>query len=73
MMHSLSHMYMHICHSFKNQVQKRMALTIPILQDKISNVRDAVLMAYPMGLPEYDLVRISLDDESLEVSIVSDG
>jgi hypothetical protein len=40
-----------------------------MLRDKISNVRGAVIMAYPMGLPEYDLVRRSLDDESLEVSL----
>eukprot|EP00557_Chaetoceros_sp_GSL56_P002808 CAMPEP_0176502750 /NCGR_PEP_ID=MMETSP0200_2-20121128/14938_1 /TAXON_ID=947934 /ORGANISM="Chaetoceros sp., Strain GSL56" /LENGTH=295 /DNA_ID=CAMNT_0017901879 /DNA_START=106 /DNA_END=993 /DNA_ORIENTATION=+ len=55
----------------KNQVQKRIALTIETLQDKISNVRGAVVMAYPMGLPEYDLVRISLDDESLESTFVA--
>jgi len=52
----------------KAQVQKRVALSQSILQDKIANVRGAVIMAYPMGLPEWDLVKLSLDSDDLEVS-----
>lgn len=49
-------------------MKNRIALNKSILQDKIANVRGAVVMAYPMGLPEYDLVKISLDSENLDVS-----
>ena len=48
-------------------VQKRIALSASCLKDKLANVRGAVIMAYPMGLPEYDLVRISLDSDDLKV------
>ena len=50
------------------QVQRRIALKSSVILDKIANVRGAVIMAYPMGLPEYDLVKISLDSENLDVS-----
>jgi archaellum component FlaC len=46
----------------QNQVQKKIALTIEEINEKINNVRGAVMMAYPMGLPEWDLVRIVLDE-----------
>uniref|UniRef100_A0A7S2MUC4 Uncharacterized protein n=1 Tax=Helicotheca tamesis TaxID=374047 RepID=A0A7S2MUC4_9STRA len=45
----------------KSQVQKRIALTEEELRDKIANVRGAVMMAYPMGLPEWDTVKLALD------------
>mmetsp|Transcript_17631 Transcript_17631/g.25509 ORF Transcript_17631/g.25509 Transcript_17631/m.25509 type:complete len:284 (-) Transcript_17631:1536-2387(-) len=45
----------------KTQVQKRIALTEDELRDKISNVKGAVMMAYPMGLPEWDTVKLALD------------
>lgn len=45
----------------KAQVQKRVALTEKDLNDKMANVRGAVMMAYPMGLPEWDLVKVALD------------
>jgi hypothetical protein len=50
------------------QVKNRIALNKPILEDKIANVRGAVVMAYPMGLPEFDVVKVSIDGESLDVS-----
>ena len=53
------------------QVQRRVALQKDILLDKIANIRGAVVMAYPMGLPAQDLVKISLDHDSLEVSVSS--
>ena len=46
----------------KNQVQNKIALTVDCIEEKINNVRHAVAMAYPEGLPEWDLVRILLDD-----------
>lgn len=55
----------------KAQVQKRVALQKDIILDKISNIRGAVIMAYPMGLPAQDLVKISLDHDSLEETFVA--
>lgn len=54
----------------KNMVQKRIAISSSCLKDKLANVRGAVIMAYPMGLPEYDLVRISLDSDDLKSTFV---
>mmetsp|Transcript_25718 Transcript_25718/g.52659 ORF Transcript_25718/g.52659 Transcript_25718/m.52659 type:complete len:285 (-) Transcript_25718:93-947(-) len=47
----------------RGQVQKRVALTATELKDKLSNLRGAVVMAYPMGLPEWDTVKLVLDSE----------
>jgi len=55
----------------KAQVKNRIALNKPILEDKIANVRGAVVMAYPMGLPEFDVVKVSIDGESLDGTYVS--
>lgn len=44
------------------QVMRKQALTLQGIQEKIDNVRGAVTMAYPMGLPEYDTVRHCLED-----------
>ena len=50
----------------KSQVQKKIALTMEGIEEHISNVRGAVTMAYPMGLPEWDMTRIALDETSLD-------
>lgn len=49
-------------------VKQRVALTSEMLDDKISNIRGAVMMAYPMGLPAWDTVSLALDgdDAALE-------
>lgn len=44
-------------------MQRRIALKQECILDKISNVRGAVVMAYPMGLPEWDIVKISLNSK----------
>ena len=55
---------------FKSQVQRRVALNEEYLSDKIANVRGAVMMAYPMGLPEWDTAKMALDSiEGLKVCI----
>jgi len=41
----------------KNQVDLKVALTHATMQEKMDNIRGAVTMAYPMGLPEHDVIR----------------
>jgi len=45
----------------KAQVQNRIALTGSQIQDRIANVRGAIIMAYPMGLPKWETVKSVLD------------
>mmetsp|Transcript_44405 Transcript_44405/g.123525 ORF Transcript_44405/g.123525 Transcript_44405/m.123525 type:complete len:284 (+) Transcript_44405:186-1037(+) len=46
----------------KDQVLKRVALTVEMLQEHVDLVRGAVTIAYPMGLPEHDIVRHILEE-----------
>ncbi|KAG2488819.1 hypothetical protein HYH03_012618 [Edaphochlamys debaryana] len=46
----------------KDNVAKKVALTLKALQEAVDNVRGAVMICYPMGLPEWDLVRQALED-----------
>jgi hypothetical protein len=46
----------------KNQVDKKVALNLREIREKINYVRDAVALAYPMGLPEWELTRMALED-----------
>jgi hypothetical protein len=34
-----------------------------MLKEAIDNIRGAVMICYPMGLPEWDLVRENLEDK----------
>ena len=45
----------------KDTVFKKLALSMPMLQEKLDNIRGAVIMAYPMGLPEWDTIRITIE------------
>jgi len=36
-------------------------LDIAEIEDKIANMRGAVMMAYPMGLPEWDTIKLAMD------------
>lgn len=45
----------------KDQVAKKVPLTVAMLEEAIDTVRGAVMIAYPMGLPEWDLVRQCLE------------
>lgn len=57
----------------KNKVEKKLTLTKKLLLDAIDSVRGAVMICYPMGLPEWDLVRCCLEDmEDLAGTSVSD-
>lgn len=46
----------------KNQVEKKVPLSAKLLQEAIDNIRGAVMICYPMGLPEWDLIRIELEN-----------
>lgn len=53
---------------------KKVCLTAAMLREAIDRVRGAVMMCYPMGLPEYDFIREALEDrEDLAGSNVSPG
>ena len=45
----------------KSQVTRRVNLTLEALEDKIANMRGAVMMAYPMGLPAWDTIVLAID------------
>ena len=40
-------------------------ITAKMLSDAISNVRGAVMICYPMGLPDYDIVRQILEEREV--------
>ena len=37
-----------------------------MLREAVDNVRGAVMICYPMGLPEWDYVRLSLEDRDAD-------
>ena len=45
----------------KSQVAMKVKLTERMLLDKVDAIRGAVMMCYPMGLPEWDNVRLALE------------
>lgn len=49
----------------KTQVQNRVALSESHIHDKIANVRGAVIMAYPMGLPNWETAKAALDYDDM--------
>eukprot|EP00945_MAST-04E_sp_MAST-4E-sp1_P004056 g4056.t1 len=47
-----------------NQVKMKIPLTLETMQEKIDNIRGAVMICYPMGLPPYDEVRQEIEDNA---------
>lgn len=47
----------------KTQAKMKIALTAQMIQEKIDNIRGAVTIAYPMGLPDYDNVKGAFVDK----------
>jgi hypothetical protein len=45
-------------------VPRKVATTLSMLQEKLDNIRGAVTMAYPMGLPEWDTIRLTIEGEA---------
>ena len=51
----------------EERVQRKQATTAAELEEAINNIRGAVMIVYPMGLPDYDMVRCILEErEALE-------
>jgi len=49
----------------ETQVQRKVATTAAALEEAINNIRGAVMIAYPMGLPDYDIVRQILEEREV--------
>lgn len=47
----------------KINVQRKISVSLAGLTEKLDNMRGAVTMAYPMGLPEWDTVRLTLESD----------
>lgn len=45
----------------QDQVGRKVLLTKAALEEAIDNIRGAVMIAFPQGLPEWDLVRQALE------------
>jgi|TARA_B110000208_G_scaffold151491_1_gene183016 hypothetical protein len=50
------------------QVARKVAMTLEMLGEKMANLRGAVTIAYPMGLPAWDAVRFVTENEEALVS-----
>ena len=51
----------------ERQVQMKVPATVKALEEAVNNVKGGVMIAYPMGLPDYDPVRQILEErDSLE-------
>lgn len=48
----------------KELTTRKIAITLAMLQEKLDNIRGAVTMAYPMGLPTWDTVRLTIESDS---------
>lgn len=53
----------------KTQVARRVCIQESELLEKLQNMRGAVAMAFPMGLPAHDPVKLMLDAESIEEAL----
>ena len=47
----------------QKQVERKVALTESMLKDKLLEVKGAVMICYPMGLPQFDPMRMILDGQ----------
>ena len=48
----------------QNLVTRKQATNFAVLAEKLENIRGVVIMAFPQGLPEYDSVRIAIEENS---------
>lgn len=50
-----------------NNAARKVSVSLALLQERLDNMRGVVIMAYPMGLPEWDTVRLTIQgNEGLE-------
>mmetsp|Transcript_21070 Transcript_21070/g.25625 ORF Transcript_21070/g.25625 Transcript_21070/m.25625 type:complete len:284 (+) Transcript_21070:167-1018(+) len=56
-----------------DQVRLKLPCTIELLQEKLDTIRGAVTMAYPMGLPKYDPIRMAIEDTEHSQDIYGPG
>jgi len=50
-----------------DNVQRKIAVSVPKLLEKLDLIRGVVTMAFPMGLPEWDTIRLTLNgNEGIE-------
>ena len=40
---------------------RRQATSLAVLQEKLDNIRGVVTMSYPMGLPEWDTIKLTIE------------
>lgn len=45
----------------QNLVTRKVPVSLPYLEEKLDNIRGAVMMAFPMGLPSWDTVKLTID------------
>jgi hypothetical protein len=49
--------------AMQKQVDRKFALTEGMLKDKLQEIKGAVIICYPMGLPQFDPMRMILDGQ----------
>ena len=54
----------------QKQVERKVCLTAKMLEDKIEEVKGAVLICYPMGVPQWDAMRLILEGQDEGASSV---
>lgn len=50
------------CH-FQKQVEAGVCVTMEMVQDALDQLRGAVMIVYPMGLPPYDPIRMEFENK----------
>jgi hypothetical protein len=54
----------------QKQVERKVCLTAKMLENKIDEVKGAVMICYPMGLPQWDAMRLILEGQGEGASAV---
>lgn len=47
----------------QKQVQANVCVTVEMIKEALDQLRGAVMIVYPMGLPPHDLIRMELEDK----------
>lgn len=53
----------------KQQVERKVCMSREVLNEKLMNIRGAVMMAFPMGLPAHDPIKLLLDAKEVEEAL----